>query len=172
VVSSIFSPPDLSFTGTHVIFLCLVFWTSIYPNRLSVHKEELRSVSFLSIEGSFIILFLYFLFFCHVRLGLVESRLRLLIIKLEHLNGIKRAHPFVKSIDRVETRKSAEDDSEKKIYASIFYLGLLLELPQSTSSSAGPKLDLSQAVSDFVESIITWDKKTPGMDVFVKHLKR
>ena len=102
----------------------------------------------------------------------MESRLRLLIIKLEHLSGIKRAHPFVKSIDRVETKKSTEDDSEKKIYTSIFYLGLLLELPQSTSSSTSPKLDLSQAVSDFVESIVTWDKKTPGMDILVKHLKR
>jgi poly(A) polymerase Pap1 len=97
-----------------------------------------------------------------IRLGLVESRLRLLIIKLEHLSGIKAAHPFVKSIDRIEENK----------HIALFYIGLLLNPKPVESTTTSSKLDLSQAVSDFVESVVTWDKKTDTMEIDVKHLKR
>lgn len=105
----------------------------------------------------------------------MESRLRLLIIKLEHLDGIKMAHPFVKSIDQVEPKMIKEQDSESLCHTHVsnFYIGLLLDSKSPTSSTTtGSKLDLSQAVSDFVDSVVTWDKKVDSMDIHVKHLKR
>jgi poly(A) polymerase len=95
----------------------------------------------------------------------MESRLRLLILKLEYLNGIKAAHPFVKSIDTIITSELPNK------YISSFYIGLSLDT-KSTTSTDRPKLDLSQAVTEFVESVINWEKKTNTMDIHVKHLKR
>lgn len=90
------------------------------------------------------------------RAGTVESRLRQLVMKLEFVESLTLAHPFIKGFDQVayclneeevravaqgemtktiETRKK-EDIAGKEgagpVYSTTFYIGLLIEPKQRT----------------------------------------
>lgn len=91
------------------------------------------------------------------RSGTVESRIRQLVIKLEYVDSLTLAHPFVKGFDQVsyclsedEVHRVAQGDisdviaSRKKediegkegsslVYSTTFYIGLAIEPKQRES---------------------------------------
>lgn len=91
-----------------------------------------------------------------IRAGTVESRIRQLIMKLEYVESLTLAHPFIKGFDQVayclneeEVRAIAQgetspaiaarkkEDVEGKegagpVYSTTFYIGLMIEPKQRT----------------------------------------
>lgn len=92
-----------------------------------------------------------------IRAGTVESRIRQLVMKLEFVDSLTLAHPFIKGFDQVayclneeEVRAVAQGEissaiaARKKeditgkegagpVYSTTFYIGLLIEPKQRTS---------------------------------------
>lgn len=90
-----------------------------------------------------------------IRSGMVESRIRHLISKLEGVDNLYLAHPFVKGFDKVhhcateqeandvshgiynlkpiseksgtDSSKSGNENGSNTIYTTTFYIGLLVE---------------------------------------------
>ena len=92
------------------------------------------------------------------RAGTVESRLRQLVMKLEFVESLTLAHPFIKGFDQVSyclneeeirsvasgqiseaiARRTADDiikvEGAKAVYTTTFYIGLLIEAKQRALS--------------------------------------
>ncbi|ETW84100.1 hypothetical protein HETIRDRAFT_472544 [Heterobasidion irregulare TC 32-1] len=126
--------------------------------------------------------------------GTVESRLRQLVMKLEFVETLLLAHPFVKGFEHVsyclsqqEVRlvaqgevgdtfsKRKKDDLEGKdvspVYTTTFYIGLAIEARQP--GSVGPrKLDISWPTTEFTKMVKAWDKYDEStMGIVVRHIK-
>lgn len=102
------------------------------------------------------------------RSGTVESRIRQLVMKLEYVDSLTLAHPFIKGFEQVshcltddEVRavaqgeileavaKRRKEDIEGKegastVYSTTFYIGLAIEPKQRTSCCAAPHIPLVQ----------------------------
>lgn len=127
--------------------------------------------------------------------GTVESRIRQLVMKLEYVDSLTLAHPFIKGFEQVlhclseeELRAAAQGDvsdavaKRKKeeiegkegassIYLTSFYIGLAIEPKQA--GSVGPrKLDISYPTTEFAKLVKMWDKYDgSNMGIIVRHIK-
>jgi poly(A) polymerase len=96
--------------------------------------------------------------------GLVESRLRLLILKLEQTPHMQHAHPYPRWYSNPQPVAGFT-------YVSSYFMGLIFNLPKDKAT--GPRsVDLTPAVSDFTFAIKEWQGRTQGMDVRVHYLRR
>ncbi|KAK9768131.1 polynucleotide adenylyltransferase [Basidiobolus ranarum] len=128
--------------------------------------------------------------------GAVESKIRQLVMKLENLDSIVLAHPFIKGFEKTfrcrtdgdkhdvahgvfsagvevsEANKNEEiDENTRTLYTSTFYIGLCVE-PRPTGQTGPRKLDISWPIQDFtkiVKSIESYDETC--MSVAVRHIK-
>ncbi|KAJ1911012.1 polynucleotide adenylyltransferase [Tieghemiomyces parasiticus] len=127
--------------------------------------------------------------------GMVESRLRQLVMKLELIDHIVLAHPFIKGFDRhvkCRTQQEAEDakqgifipgvtppaeggeptdSTQPRVYTTSFYIGLLIA-PKPAGMTGPRKLDITWPTSDFIKMVKQWslfDDSTMG--IVVKYIK-
>lgn len=127
--------------------------------------------------------------------GTVESRLRQLVMKLELVDSLTLAHPFIKGFEQVaycvsdeevrlvaqgETteaiaKRKAEDiegvEGARPVFSTTFYVGLGIEAKQP--GSTGPrKLDISWPTTEFTKMVKSWDKfDEVKMGIIVRHIK-
>ncbi|GAA5991095.1 hypothetical protein JCM5350_006661 [Sporobolomyces pararoseus] len=128
--------------------------------------------------------------------GTVESRIRQLVMKLEYVDTLVLAHPFVKSFDRVnyclddaeqhavcigEVPAQMEGRTEKDLignegkggvyWTTTFYIGLQIE--RKPANASGPrKLDISYPTNEFTKLVKMWDKyDADTMGVIVRYIK-
>lgn len=130
--------------------------------------------------------------------GLVESRLRQLVMKLELVENLVLAHPFIDGFSRVTVCMNDEEglnaahgrfpsrdkelsEEEKKVliennegrpvYTTIFYIGLQIE-PRAAGQTAPRKLDISWPTSEFTKLVKSWDKYDENsMGIVVQYIK-
>ncbi|KAH6914722.1 polymerase [Coprinopsis sp. MPI-PUGE-AT-0042] len=127
--------------------------------------------------------------------GTVESRLRQLVMKLEYVESLILAHPFVKGFDQVSyclgedevkavaqgeisdavagRKKEAIEGKEgaKAVYTSSFYIGLAIQ-PKPPGSVGPRRLDISYPTTDFSKLVKMWDKfDDDKMCLVVRHIK-
>ncbi|KAF5333209.1 hypothetical protein D9611_002745 [Ephemerocybe angulata] len=127
--------------------------------------------------------------------GTVESRVRQLVMKLEPVDSLIRAHPFIKGFDQVsyclnETEVKAvvqgdisdavasrkPEDIEGKegartIYTTSFYIGLAIK-PKPAGVTGPRKLDISYPTTDFTKMVKMWDKYDEAtMGIYVRHIR-
>ncbi|GAA5838297.1 hypothetical protein JCM5353_006843 [Sporobolomyces roseus] len=126
--------------------------------------------------------------------GTVESRIRQLVMKLEYVDTLVLAHPYVKSFDRVnycvddneqhavcigEVPQQMEGRTEKDLiegqggtyWTTTFYIGLQIE--RKPAGASGPrKLDISYPTNEFTKLVKMWDKyDADTMGVIVRYIK-
>ncbi|KAM6496148.1 polymerase [Amanita muscaria] len=127
--------------------------------------------------------------------GTVESRLRQLVMKLEYVDSLTLAHPFVKGFDQVSycldddevhsvaqgeiseavTARKKEDvdgkDGAYAVYTTTFYIGLLIE-PKQAGSTGPRRLDISYPTAEFTKLVKMWEKyDEASMGIVVRHIK-
>ncbi|CAA7258530.1 unnamed protein product [Cyclocybe aegerita] len=127
--------------------------------------------------------------------GTVESRLRQLVMKLEYVDSLVLAHPFVKGFDQVsyclnedEVRSVAQGEisdaiaSRKKediegkegagpVYSTTFYIGLAIE-PKQAGATGPRRLDISYPTTEFTKLVKMWDKFDEAtMGIVVRHIR-
>ncbi|KAI9142151.1 Poly(A) polymerase central domain-containing protein [Paraphysoderma sedebokerense] len=129
--------------------------------------------------------------------GMVESRVRQLVMKLELVENLVLAHPFIKGIDRnyictVDEENidiahgkwparspSKEEPSEdelkngaKPIFTTTFYIGLFIEPRDPQVPDKQRKLDISWPTQEFIKLVKGWDKYDEGtMAITVQYIK-
>ncbi|CAO3702169.1 unnamed protein product [Rhizopus stolonifer] len=96
--------------------------------------------------------------------GLVEARLRQLVIKLESIQSIALVHPFIDGFSESHIcpmdptvsrgRKMNMQMSGKKIHTKTFYIGLYLRLPGKLNT----EIDISEPIQDFKNMLRLWPK--------------
>lgn len=122
---------------------------------------------------------------------MVESRLRQLVMKLELVDHLELAHPYIKGFDKVcwcineEERNQAAhgqfppDRDESQIdkstatqtHTTTFYIGLCIKA-KDPNSNAPRKLDISWPTRDFVGMVRAWDKfDQSSMGIVVQYMK-
>ncbi|TFK25979.1 polymerase [Coprinopsis marcescibilis] len=127
--------------------------------------------------------------------GTVESRLRQLVMKLEYVESLILAHPFVKGFDQVShclnedevkavaqgeiseaiAGRKKEDiegkEGAKTVFTTTFYIGLAIQPKQA--GAVGPRrLDISYPTTDFSKLVKMWDKyDEKTMCLVVRHIK-
>ncbi|KAJ7495537.1 Poly(A) polymerase central domain-containing protein [Mycena latifolia] len=126
--------------------------------------------------------------------GTVESRMRHLITKLEFVDNLRLAHPFVKGFARV-VRCASEDeaasvlqgqapaspdaegatggdanDAPHKVYFTAFFVGLAVK-PKESPDAPPRRLDVSFSIAEFVKLVKgeSFDPATKGLAL--KHIR-
>ncbi|KAG8768308.1 polynucleotide adenylyltransferase [Ceratobasidium sp. 428] len=127
--------------------------------------------------------------------GTVESRLRQLVMKLEFVDQLEVAHPFVKGfeqkhycLDDSEVRAVAQGDvspviekrkeedmksvpNVSEVYTTTFYIGM--KVAEKKAGTSGPrKLDISYPTTEFTKQVKLWDQyheETHG--IVVRHIR-
>ncbi|TFK43871.1 poly-A polymerase [Crucibulum laeve] len=127
--------------------------------------------------------------------GTVESRIRQLVMKLEYVDSLKIAHPFIKGFDQVsyclsedEVRAVAQgeisdaianrkkEDVEGKegvnpVYSTTFYIGLAIE-PKPAGAVGPRRLDISYPTTEFTKLVKSWEKFDEStMGIVVRHIR-
>ncbi|KAF5371201.1 hypothetical protein D9758_004094 [Tetrapyrgos nigripes] len=127
--------------------------------------------------------------------GTVESRIRQLVMKLEYVDSLMLAHPFVKGFDQVsycisdeEVRAVAQGDISETIakrkkediegkegagpvYTTTFYVGLAVE-PKQPGSVGPRRLDISYPTTEFTKLVKMWEKFDEStMGIVVRNIK-
>ncbi|KAK4698596.1 poly(A) polymerase, partial [Phenoliferia sp. Uapishka_3] len=127
--------------------------------------------------------------------GTVESRIRQLVMKLEYVETIKLAHPYLKGFDQVShcltvperelvargdiplevsTRTEADLTTEAAgtVWTTTFFIGLVIDRNPGASAKAPKKLDISYPTNEFTKLVKMWDKYDPNsMGVMVRYMK-
>ncbi|KAF9117131.1 polynucleotide adenylyltransferase [Mortierella sp. AM989] len=122
--------------------------------------------------------------------GFVESRIRHLVTKLERVENLVLAHPYIKGFSKVISYKSAAEkedaahgivhapsdtppDAEMQtIYTSVYYIGLCIPAREAGSTDQR-KLNLFHPKVEFTEIVKSWDKyDAQSMGIVVKHIPR
>ncbi|GAA6011631.1 hypothetical protein JCM8202_004094 [Rhodotorula sphaerocarpa] len=127
--------------------------------------------------------------------GTVESRIRQLVMKLEYVDTLLLAHPFVKSFDRTnycaneeeqravsigevpaEVEKRTEKDLKEgeggTVYTTTFYIGLQIERRPAGAQQGTRKLDISYPTNEFTKLVKLWDNyDAETMGVIVRYIK-
>ncbi|GES88571.1 poly-A polymerase [Rhizophagus clarus] len=105
--------------------------------------------------------------------GMVESRIRHLISKLEGVDNLYLAHPFVKGErSGTDSSKSGNENGGNTIYTTTFYIGLHVETRAVGSTTAHRQLNLSWPISEFTKLVKSWDKFDDRyMNIVVKNVK-
>ncbi|KAF9432642.1 polynucleotide adenylyltransferase [Entomortierella beljakovae] len=124
--------------------------------------------------------------------GFVESRIRHLVTKLERVENLVLAHPYIKGFSRITNYKTAaerddaahgifhnspeqanstsEGPETKSIHTSIYYIGLCISAREA-GSTGHRKMDLYRPKEDFTEIVKSWDKYDENsMGIVVKHI--
>ncbi|KAF9006726.1 Poly(A) polymerase central domain-containing protein [Cyathus striatus] len=130
--------------------------------------------------------------------GTVESRIRQLVMKLEFVDSLTLAHPFVRGFEQIsyclteeEVRAVAageisetiasrkKEDLEGKegvnpVYSTTFYIGLAIEPKPVIAGAVGPRrLDISYPTTEFTKLVKSWEKfDERTMGIVVRHIKR
>lgn len=120
------------------------------------------------------------------RIGLVESRLRQLLMKLEMVENVELVHPWVDNVESVVTFESLRDAMNggyykiimedipaseadyvpKKLHKAVFYMGFQV-------SQKGGSLDLQYPIRAFRDLTMNWEKYNPlTMGVYIDVVKR
>jgi len=99
--------------------------------------------------------------------GWVESRLRFLILNLEQTQNLKYASPYP-----VSYQHNNIVENDRTIYCSSFFLGLTLDIPKTPLPGVPATVDLTPAVTDFVQIIKEWPQKDQTSDIKVRYLRR
>ncbi|KAI9280742.1 Poly(A) polymerase central domain-containing protein [Sporodiniella umbellata] len=95
--------------------------------------------------------------------GLVEAKLRQLVIKLESIPSIALVHPFTDGfseshpcVSNPSGKKSTANpcSSGKKIHTKTFYVGLYLRLPGKLNT----EIDISEPIQEFKSMLRLWPK--------------
>ncbi|THV08136.1 Poly(A) polymerase [Dendrothele bispora CBS 962.96] len=127
--------------------------------------------------------------------GTVESRIRQLVMKLEYVDSLLLAHPFVKGFEQVsycvsdeEVRAVAQGDISETIakrkkediegkegagpvYTTTFYVGLAVE-PKQPGSVGPRKLDISYPTTEFTKLVKMWEKFDEStMGIVVRNIR-
>ncbi|KAF9226885.1 Poly(A) polymerase [Gyrodon lividus] len=127
--------------------------------------------------------------------GTVESRIRQLVMKLEYVDSLILAHPFIKGFEQMSHCISSEEvrqvaqgqisdaiikrtkaDMEgtqdaSTVYSTTFYIGLLVE-PKPIGSVGPRKLDISYPTREFTKLVKMWEKfEESRMGIFVRNIK-
>ncbi|RDB20208.1 Poly(A) polymerase pla1 [Hypsizygus marmoreus] len=127
--------------------------------------------------------------------GTVESRIRQLVMKLEYVDSLTLAHPFVKGFDQTSYCLSEEEvhavaqgeisdailnrkkeDIEGKegasiVYSTTFYIGLAIE-PKQPGAVGPRRLDISYPTTEFTKLVKMWENFNEAtMGIVVRHIK-
>ncbi|KAI0722730.1 polymerase [Earliella scabrosa] len=127
--------------------------------------------------------------------GTVESKMRQLVMRLEFVDALKLAHPFIKGFDNVYYCLSEEEtqavtrgeipeavasrtkaDIEGKegvttMHTTSFFVGLSIK-PKEAGATGPRKLDISFPTSEFIKMVKMWEKyDASSMHVIVRHIK-
>ncbi|OCH94279.1 poly-A polymerase [Obba rivulosa] len=127
--------------------------------------------------------------------GTVESRIRQLVMKLEYVDSLTLAHPFIKGFEQVsyclsdeEVRAVAQGDISEAIakrkkeeiegkegasavYSTTFYIGLAIE-PRQPGAVGPRKLDISYPTTEFTKLVKMWEKYDDAtMGIVVRHIR-
>ncbi|KAJ7869655.1 Nucleotidyltransferase, class I, C-terminal-like protein [Mycena leptocephala] len=124
----------------------------------------------------------------------VESRIRQLVMKLEYVDSVTLAHPFIKGFEQLlycltdeEARlvaqgeisdavlKRKKEDIEGKeggvIYSTTFYIGLQIE-PKQVGAVGPRRLDISYPTQEFTKLVRVWEKfDESSMSIVVQNIK-
>lgn len=131
----------------------------------------------------------------HKWAGTVESKIRLLVGKLELQEAVEIVHPFTKGFEQVVyclndeevravakyelgddvlKRTEAEYESKEgisKVYMTTFYIGLGVE-PKPVGQSGPRKLDISYPTIEFVKTVKLWESYVEEqMGIVVRYVK-
>ncbi|KXS10687.1 Poly(A) polymerase [Gonapodya prolifera JEL478] len=110
--------------------------------------------------------------------GLVESRLRQLVNRLESVDTLALAHPFIKefsSTGPLSTENSVHTPStgDKMFFRSTFYVGLQVKPRDGSQPFKKQTLDLTWQVQDFLKLVRSWELyDETNMDIIIFNLKR
>ncbi|KAG1805722.1 Poly(A) polymerase central domain-containing protein [Suillus subaureus] len=127
--------------------------------------------------------------------GTVESRIRQLVMKLEYVDSLILAHPFIKGFDQIlhciteeEVRQVAQGqisdviakrakadieglDGASTVYSTTFYIGLLIE-PKPLGAVGPRRLDISYPTTEFTKLVKMWEKYDEDtMGIVVRNIK-
>ncbi|KAI0797078.1 poly-A polymerase [Abortiporus biennis] len=127
--------------------------------------------------------------------GTVESRIRQLVMKLEYIDSLTLAHPFIKGFeqthyclteeevravaqgeisDAVSKRKKSDIEGKegaRVVYSTTFYIGLAIE-PKQPGTVGPRKLDISYPTTEFTKLVKMWEKfDEQTMGIVVRHIK-
>ncbi|KAF8076769.1 poly-A polymerase [Lyophyllum atratum] len=127
--------------------------------------------------------------------GTVESRIRQLVMKLEYVDSLTLAHPFIKGFDQISYCLSEEEvqavaqgeisdavanrkkeDIEGKegaspVYSTTFYIGLAIE-PKQPGAIGPRRLDISYPTTEFTKMVKVWENFNESkMGIVVRHIR-
>ncbi|KAI9011184.1 polymerase [Gaertneriomyces semiglobifer] len=121
--------------------------------------------------------------------GMVESRLRQLVMKLELVENLEIAHPYIKSFEKTcrcyteeernqaahgqfpSARADQKAEGGQLLYTTSFYIGLMVKA-KDPNSNAPRKLDISWPTREFVSMVRLWDKfDEQNMGIVVQYMK-
>ncbi|RKO87181.1 Poly(A) polymerase central domain-containing protein, partial [Blyttiomyces helicus] len=125
--------------------------------------------------------------------GMVESRLRQLIMKLETVENLEIAHPYIEGFDKVTLCANEQEKQDAAqgvniirepgapeldpatalaVHTTTFYIGLQIKAKEP-GSAAGRKLVISWPLSDFIGLVKSWDHYVKeSMGIVVQYVKR
>ncbi|KAI0774546.1 polymerase [Fomes fomentarius] len=129
------------------------------------------------------------------RSGTVESRIRQLVMKLEFVESLALAHPFIKGFEQVSyclndeevravaqgeiseavAKRKKEDLDGKEgastVYSTTFYIGLAVE-PKQPGTVGPRRLDISYPTTEFTKLVKLWERfDEQKMGIVVRHIK-
>lgn len=96
-------------------------------------------------------------------LGWVESRLRLLVRDLEHINNLHHGHPHPASYP-IPHPTYPEDPAYQ---AAAFFVGLNVN-----HAVSGGQIDLTAAVAAFIDLVNSWQQKSTDMEILIQPIKQ
>ncbi|KAH9855062.1 polymerase [Lenzites betulinus] len=127
--------------------------------------------------------------------GTVESKIRQLIMRLEYIDALKLAHPFIKGFgvvyyciseeeaqavqrgeisDVVAARKKEDVEGKEgviNVHTSSFFIGLFIK-PKEAGSKGPRRLDISYPTAEFMKMVKTWETYNEStMHIVVRYLK-
>ncbi|KAF9290102.1 polynucleotide adenylyltransferase [Mortierella alpina] len=126
--------------------------------------------------------------------GLVESRIRHLVTRLERVENLVLAHPYIKGYSKVIKYRTAAEKEDaahgtvktpsvdqespsdspaetNTMHTSIYYIGLCIPAREA-GSTAHRKMDLFRPKEEFMEIVKSWDKYDPqSMGIVVQHIR-
>ncbi|KAL8278722.1 hypothetical protein RQP46_008791 [Phenoliferia psychrophenolica] len=127
--------------------------------------------------------------------GTVQSKIRQLVMKLEYVDTIKLAHPYLKGFDQVShCITSAERDSVGRgdippavlkrteaelteeavgtVWTTTFFIGLSIDRTPDASDKTPKKLDISYPTNEFTKLVKAWPKfESAQMGCTVRYMK-
>ncbi|KAI0776173.1 polymerase [Trametes elegans] len=113
--------------------------------------------------------------------GTVESKIRHLVMKLEYVDALKLAHPFIKGLEKVYyciseeeakavargeipdqvAQRQKEDVAGKEgvisVHTTSFFIGLAIK-PKEANAKGPRKLDISYPTTEFLKMVRMWEK--------------